>query len=1061
MAAIVYSTIFNSTFSAKVEQLPVFFERPPYRIAGTGILAQGPKLIFPWKGRMCYTAPRIDENGEYVNSINSTCYLSNTGDYGHVPLVAFQKTDPTYGGFFPVGEIDEDITGLGQWGSYLIPLTERGLWRMEGEYGGDVTIMPIDKEHGCLSDRSVQSLNDGMMVWLGKQTVWALTPRGVEDIGKPLDKQLKRHSIEEKRQAISVYDPGRQLYVLSIPSIVSQRTFYVSNTGSDANDGLTASTPWQTIAKVNATTFLPGDNTLFNKDDVWREELKPISSGVEGNPIIFSSYGTGARPELNGSAVVANGDFTLHDTVPLQVVTGLDNATNDTASRGNMRIEIVAGYDSATVKLQLKASATNWDITSATISEQDTGSISLATPVQIKWGGSDATTITLNSVATSDEITFPVEAGHTYFISLWCSANRHYKGSTTFPFYYNSVFSANLSMEPDPNAIATMTRLASGGPVFALLGSDVQIYETPCATDPYAIWEDGQFLKTYLISNVKTMINGQMGSWFWDTATTTLYVTASESADVNDLLIPTNTKVYEKTSLRYNIEDNGQSWLEFSEINCSRSGTGITVVGVTLTGTHNIFHDMTIYSTFGHAMTIYTGAQDNLITNVIFRDSALTTVMAIYGNQEVGSCVRNVVDHCTFEQNNAMCIYSCIVLHGKSAENIIQYCDLSVNSNYQTSLIMTYDAGTSNTVRYNYLHSTHKVLHGIYLYGLGGPNYIYGNAIDMAGCDLGLVVGAATYPYSASAIYFSDTYGLSEVYDNDLRSDSGYYPLLRVVNTALETQQGVSFYNNRLFGTNFVSVDAYADTLVNGGNYTYWLAAVRIDNNTYQDMTPGTWIWQGTTDTSYESGWRITSGQDENSTLDSTITFKGSSVITTATAFSAIPTATTYVFSPVTGQWDEWGNFPDSAMLYARHAFTPGVYGTFSDYEDALHPIVRLMVGCTDLEGAAIDWHYTTGDTQYPDPSVSKTVREITLTAGQSKPESGETLLASALVTLTRDGVAGTGQLCTINAAHQSGRVLPNADKPCQRYALTVSGSTTTGGEIETIELIPTVRGLR
>jgi len=226
---IVYSYVFNGTFSGEVTPLSIFFDRPPYRVADSPIVAQGPKLIYPWKGRMCYTAPRINiDTKQYVNSINSTLYLSNTGNYGHVPLEAFITTDPTYGGFFPVGEIDEDITGLGQWGSYLIPLTERGLWRMEGEYGGDVTIMPIDKEHGCLSDRSVQSLNDGMLVWLGKKTLWALTPQGVQDIGKPLDKRLARHTDAEKRLAISVYDPGRQLYLLTIPIDTSASTYVFS-----------------------------------------------------------------------------------------------------------------------------------------------------------------------------------------------------------------------------------------------------------------------------------------------------------------------------------------------------------------------------------------------------------------------------------------------------------------------------------------------------------------------------------------------------------------------------------------------------------------------------------------------------------------------------------------------------------------------------------------------------------------------------------------------------------------------------------------------------------------
>ena len=39
--------------------------------------------------------------------------------------------------------------------------------------------------------------------------------------------------------------------------------YYVSNSGSDSNNGTSTSTPWKTIAHVDAHTFNPGDSVLF------------------------------------------------------------------------------------------------------------------------------------------------------------------------------------------------------------------------------------------------------------------------------------------------------------------------------------------------------------------------------------------------------------------------------------------------------------------------------------------------------------------------------------------------------------------------------------------------------------------------------------------------------------------------------------------------------------------------------------------------------------------------------------------------------------------------------
>ena len=57
-------------------------------------------------------------------------------------------------------------------------------------------------------------------------------------------------------------------------------TYYVYATnGNDANNGLSEVTPWQTIAKINTSKFLPGDQILFKRGEVWREQLIVPSTG--------------------------------------------------------------------------------------------------------------------------------------------------------------------------------------------------------------------------------------------------------------------------------------------------------------------------------------------------------------------------------------------------------------------------------------------------------------------------------------------------------------------------------------------------------------------------------------------------------------------------------------------------------------------------------------------------------------------------------------------------------------------------------------------------------------
>ncbi len=77
-------------------------------------------------------------------------------------------------------------------------------------------------------------------------------------------------------------------------------TYYVSMTGNDANSGLSTSSPWRTLKKVNSTTFRPGDMILFKRSDRFYGSLIPTSSGTSTSLITYGAYGSGNKPLIGG-----------------------------------------------------------------------------------------------------------------------------------------------------------------------------------------------------------------------------------------------------------------------------------------------------------------------------------------------------------------------------------------------------------------------------------------------------------------------------------------------------------------------------------------------------------------------------------------------------------------------------------------------------------------------------------------------------------------------------------------------------------------------------------------
>ena len=59
------------------------------------------------------------------------------------------------------------------------------------------------------------------------------------------------------------------LAIFVMASSAWAKTYYIDATkGNDNNNGQSSSTAWKTIAKVNASSFNPGDQILFKKGEI-------------------------------------------------------------------------------------------------------------------------------------------------------------------------------------------------------------------------------------------------------------------------------------------------------------------------------------------------------------------------------------------------------------------------------------------------------------------------------------------------------------------------------------------------------------------------------------------------------------------------------------------------------------------------------------------------------------------------------------------------------------------------------------------------------------------------
>jgi parallel beta-helix repeat protein len=138
------------------------------------------------------------------------------------------------------------------------------------------------------------------------------------------------------------------LYLIIFCFAANATTYYVAANGNDSNSGTSSSTPWKSVAKVNASfsSMNAGDNVLFNMGDVFYGSLIVNKSGTANAPITIGAYGSGNKPVITGLSSITSwsnlGSNIWESTLPvsslsytnLVLINGVNTAMGRTPNAG-------------------------------------------------------------------------------------------------------------------------------------------------------------------------------------------------------------------------------------------------------------------------------------------------------------------------------------------------------------------------------------------------------------------------------------------------------------------------------------------------------------------------------------------------------------------------------------------------------------------------------------------------------------------------------------------------------------------------------------------------------
>lgn len=108
------------------------------------------------------------------------------------------------------------------------------------------------------------------------------------------------------------------LICILVATSVYATDYFFSNSGNNSNNGTSSSTPWATLSKLSTLVLAPGDKVLLNSGDVFTVPIGGIEiaqSGTSVNHIVFSSYGTGAKPVITSLTPITSGWTSLGSNI--------------------------------------------------------------------------------------------------------------------------------------------------------------------------------------------------------------------------------------------------------------------------------------------------------------------------------------------------------------------------------------------------------------------------------------------------------------------------------------------------------------------------------------------------------------------------------------------------------------------------------------------------------------------------------------------------------------------------------------------------------------------------
>ncbi|UCE40738.1 MAG: PKD domain-containing protein [Candidatus Aminicenantes bacterium] len=137
-----------------------------------------------------------------------------------------------------------------------------------------------------------------------------------------------------------------------IPIILTAEDYYVdASNGNDANNGLSPSSAWRSIGKVNNSwSFIrPGDRILLKRGERFTDSALNIrKGGTLSNPIIIGAFGSGTKPIIDGnSGNMSNGincstsglgNITVQDIMIKNIVRSNSTAVLFTKGLSNIKL---------------------------------------------------------------------------------------------------------------------------------------------------------------------------------------------------------------------------------------------------------------------------------------------------------------------------------------------------------------------------------------------------------------------------------------------------------------------------------------------------------------------------------------------------------------------------------------------------------------------------------------------------------------------------------------------------------------------------------------------------